>query len=953
MIMNPNYKELYEKYEILKEENIRLRDEVELLRKILSKEESETNSSIDFTMVKETTSLDQNDNLVTMNSTSDEKIKLFKSLFKGRDDVCAKRWRNKPGYSPFCFNDFKSGICNKPKVKCSECKSSDFAPLDEERIEGHLLGKYVLGLYPMTSDDTCFLLAIDFDEYIWSEDVKVIIKICKENNIPVYAERSRSGDGCHLWFFFENEIKASQARKFGTAILNISMEECEKIKFSSYDRLFPSQDFLPKYGFGNLIALPLQKSAREHGNSVFIDENLEVIDDQWQYLSQIQKISENDISRVSKGHKIIDLGVESETLKLDKKTIAINKNDFPEIVVMERCGGIKIFKHGLSSKALLLLRKLASYANPEFYAKQAMRLSTYGIPRVSVIYDEEDESIILPRGVEVELLKIFDENNIKYLINDTRYNGEEVQIRFKGQLTDKQEEAFCELSKYNEGVLAATTGFGKTVIGARIIAEKRCPTLILVHTKELAKQWKVRLEHFLQISESIEKHKKNKSLIGQLGGGKKQLSGIVDIAIMQSMFEKDKSVKQLINQYGLIIVDECHHISAANFSRIISSANAKYIYGLTATPIRKDGHHPIIFMHCGPIRYKVDAKKEALQREFNHYIIPRFTSTRMPIFKKHNEWHITEVYQHICESKYRNELIVSDIIVSINAGRNPLVLTERTSHINYLVKLMEGMDFEVIVLSGNLKTKERNKSHKKIEALEDGDRFVIIATGKLIGEGFDEARLDTLFMAMPIAWKGTIAQYAGRLHRNYEGKNEVLIYDYVDVHIPVLERMYHKRLTAYRSLGYSIKDSDSKETIENSIYDEANYFEYLIRDIKAAKKNILISSPYLQKKKVNDIKEILIEKYKAGVRVTLCLKMLEEYTKHNSQFIDDFINEMKREGIDIIQIPNNYLKFMVIDNAIVWYGGIDILGRSYNDNSLIRILDEVLANELIGEIAEP
>ncbi|MDY0315996.1 MAG: DEAD/DEAH box helicase family protein [Bacteroidales bacterium] len=546
----------------------------------------------------------------------------------------------------------------------------------------------------------------------------------------------------------------------------------------------------------------------------------------------------------------------------------------------------------------------------------------------------------------------FDTPIIKYLINDTRYNGKEIRVEFKGQLTDKQEEAFCELSKYNEGVLSATTGFGKTVIGARVIAEKRRPTLILVHTKELAKQWKARLEQFLQISEPIEKDKNNKSLIGQLGGGKKQLSGIIDIAIMQSMFEKDKGVKQLINQYGLIIVDECHHISATNFSRIISSANAKYIYGLTATPIRKDGHHPIIFMHCGPIRFKVDAKKEALLREFEHYIIPRFTGTRMPVFKKYNEWHITEVYQHICESKHRNQLIVADIIESINAGRNPLVLTERTSHINDLVKLMEGMDFEVIVLSGNLKTKERNKSHKKIEALEDGDRFVIIATGKLIGEGFDEARLDTLFMAMPIAWKGTIAQYAGRLHRNYKGKNEVLIYDYVDVHIPVLERMYHKRLTAYRSLGYSIKDSDSKEDIENSIYDETNYFEYLIKDIKTAEKNILISSPYLQKKKVNEIKEILIEKYKAGVRITLCLKKLEEYTKHNSQFIDDFINEMKREGIDIIQIPNNYLKFMVIDNAIVWYGGIDILGRSYNDNSLIRILDEVLANELIGVITE-
>ena len=949
--MNLNYKELYEKYKILEGENKRLRDEVGRLRKILSKEKLETDTSVDFTIVKET-GLDYNDNLVTMNSASKEKIQLFMSLFKGRAEVCAKRWKNKPGYSPYCFNDFKPGICNKPKIKCCDCKNNDFAPLDEERIEGHLLGKYVLGLYPMTLNDTCFILVMDFDESTWSKDVKIVMKICYEKNIPVYAERSRSGNGCHLWFFFEKEIKASLARKFGTMILNISMEKSGDIKFTSYDRLFPSQDFLQKDGFGNLIALPLQKQAREQGNSVFIDKNLKEIDDQWHYLSQIQKIPEEHVLRFCKINKVIDAGIDSETSKIDNSSIS--KTDFPDIVILERCRGVKISKNGLSSKGLLLLRKLASYANPEFYAKQAMRQSAYGVPRVTVVYDEDDESIILPRGIESELLTLFEKNNIKYLINDNRYEGKQFQIKFDGQLNSRQEEAFLELNCYNEGVLSATTGFGKTVIGARIIAEKSCPTLILVHTKELARQWKERLEQFLQIDEVAEKQTKKNSAIGQLGGGKKELFGIVDIVIMQSMFEKDKSVKQIINQYGLIIVDECHHISATNFSRIISSSAAKYIYGLTATPIRKDGHHPIIFMHCGPIRHKVNAKHEALLREFEHYIIPRFTSTRMPIFKKHDEWHITEVYKHICESNYRNELIVADIVESINAGRNPLVLTERTSHINQLVQLMVGMDFEVIVLSGNLKTKERKKSLEKIESLKDGDRFVIVATGKLIGEGFDEARLDTLFMTMPIAWKGTIAQYAGRLHRNYKGKNEVLIYDYVDVHIPVLERMYHKRLTAYRSVGYSIKDGESEEAIVSTIYDETNYLKYLIPDIKLAKENILISSPYLQKRKIDEIKELLIERYRSGTRITLCIKTLEEYeNKHNSQFIVDFINEMKKEGIDIIQIPNNHLKFMVVDNVIVWYGDINILGRSYNDSSLIKINDEVLANELIGEITEP
>ena len=470
--------------------------------------------------------------------------------------------------------------------------------------------------------------------------------------------------------------------------------------------------------------------------------------------------------------------------------------------------------------------------------------------------------------------------------------------------------------------------------------------------QELAAQWKERLEQFLEIDEVIEKRRKNSSIIGQLGGGKNTINGIIDIAIMQSMFEADKSIKHMINQYGLVLVDECHHISATNFSRILSATDAKYAYGLTATPIRKDGHHPIIFMHLGPIRYKVDAKQEAKKRDFEHFIVPRFTSTRMPLYKNQEEWHITEVYQLICESNYRNELIVSDVVHAIDSGRNPLILTERTSHIEKLVNLMSDKDFEVIVLSGGLKTSERKESLRKIRALEDKDRFVIIATGKLIGEGFDEARLDTLFMAMPIAWKGTIAQYAGRLHRNFEGKDEVLIYDYVDVHIPVLERMYHKRLTAYRSVGYSVRSNGTEHNIENGIYDEANYFEHVVNDIRDAEKNILISSPFLQKKKINGIKEVLIEKYKMGTRIVLCIKNLDEYAQKHRLYIEEFINEIEKEGIQVIQLPKNRYKFMIVDNKTVWYGGIDILGGSYDDNSLIRIEDEDLANELVGVISE-
>jgi len=582
-----------------------------------------------------------------------------------------------------------------------------------------------------------------------------------------------------------------------------------------------------------------------------------------------------------------------------------------------------------------------------------MRQSTFGTPRVTAIYIENEQYIVLPRGVEVSLLNFLDRSDIRYSIIDKRFIGRPLDIKFLGLLNQNQEAAFSELNRYDEGVLSATTGFGKTVIGARIIAEKSVPTLILVHTKELAVQWQDRLEQFLEINESVESNRRRKaSVVGQLGGGKKTLNGIVDIAMMQSMFEKNRDVKSLINQYGLIIVDECHHVSATNFSRILCAADSKYVYGLTATPIRKDGHHPIIFMHCGPIRYKVDAKQEAKRRDFDHFIVPRFTSARMPAFKMNDEWHITEVYQHICQSNYRNELIVADIEEAINAGRNPLVLTERTSHIELLVEMMKDKEYEVIVLTGELKPKIRKAALERIRSLNDGDRFVIVATGKLIGEGFDEARLDTLFMALPIAWKGTIAQYTGRLHRNYEGKEEVLIYDYVDVHIPVLERMYHKRLTAYRSVGYSIKAYNEGIDVESIIYNESDYFGHVISDIRNAGKNILVSSPFLQKKKVDSIKDLLVEKYNSGVRITLCIKRIEDYSDKQKVYISMFISEISKQGINVIQVAQNRYKFMIIDNKIVWYGGVDIFGGSFDESSLIRIQNEELANELLGTIPE-
>lgn len=735
------------------------------------------------------------------------------------------------------------------------------------------------------------------------------------------------------------------------AILSMAMEECGSIQFSSYDRLFPSQDYLQKEGFGNLIALPLQKEPRENGNSVFLDENFEMIPDQWAYMAKMQRISKETLLKIGRMAPVETKEEKQKGSTRWEAGVGITLVDFPEHLIIERINGLQIEKSALSPRGLYFLRGLASYANPEFLQKQAMRQTTYGIPRMTIVYEEDEDFIILPRGKEEVLLEKLTAMKISYEVRDARRLGTDISVSFKGELRAQQEEAFQALSQHEEGVLSATTGFGKTVVGARLIAEKRCSTLVLVHTRELADQWKKRLEEFLDIHADMErtpgKGKRRKSIIGQLGGGKDALHGIVDIALMQSLFEKDKSVKPLIHDYGLIIVDECHHISAKNFSRILARADAKYVYGLTATPIRKDGHDPIIFMHLGPIRFRIDAKKEAEKRDFDHFILPRYTNIRLPLGKEQKDWSITDIYKRICESEIRNEIIAEDVLEAVRDGRYPLVLTERASHVETLTKKMEEKGLCPIVLTGKMKAKDRREALAKIAATEERDHSVIVATGKLIGEGFDVPRLDTLFMAMPIAWKGTITQYSGRLHRSFENKKEVMIYDYVDVHIPVLERMYQKRVSAYNGLGYALRTEEAYNP-EEGIFDGKSYFEPLMEDLRKAKSSILISSMYVSGKRLKEMKELLIEKFREGVWITLNIRPLNEYSEVHRKGLSEVLLDLEENGIFVCYTKENYLKFVMMDHELIWYGGIDLLSEKKENDSMIRVYSESLADELSG-----
>lgn len=967
------YNELFEKYRKLLEENQRLKNENEDFRKRLGLPlpstyiKNDVQASIEVNDIQLVEAVKPGH--VTNSSSPEDKINLFMSLFRGRDDVYAKRWQNKEGksgYSPVCLNEWARGICNKPKIKCSECDNRNYAVLDFAAIDKHLRGKDVFGIYPMLPDETCYFLAIDFDDEGWEKDISALRDICAEKNIPIAVERSRSGNGAHVWFFFNDKVNAASARKFGTALLTHAMAKRHEIKFTSYDRLFPNQDTLPKGGLGNLIALPLQLNARRNNNSVFIDENLRPYEDQWNFLSSIRKLSESEIdlyiSQLCSGSELGDLrqneDEECKPWERSKTNYKLSKSDFPDTVYVAKANMLYISKNGFSHKALNIVKRLAAFKNPDFYKAQAMRLPTFDKPRIISLSDETPEYLCLPRGCELDLINLFNAHKLDVKWVDKSYSGKQIDVEFTGQLRDEQEDAVNSMIQYDIGVLSATTAFGKTVIGAKIISVKKVNTLILVHTQQLLEQWKERLNQFLVINEDLPSdeikkrgRKKSRSLIGQLGGGKNNLSGIIDIAIMQSLVKGDE-VKEFIRNYGMVIVDECHHVPAFSFEQILKNVAGKYVYGLTATPVRQDGHHPIIFMHCGPVRYKVDARKQAEKRPFEHYVIPRFTPFRKPVSQDEKEWSIGQIYAEISTSQIRNKLIIDDVIKSVNEGRNPIVLTERTAHVEVIANALKEVLPNVITLTGGMSAKERKAALERLSSIPAESNIVIVATGKFVGEGFDEPRLDTLFLAMPVAWKGTVQQYAGRLHRLYQNKSEVQIYDYVDVHVGVLERMYQKRLKGYASIGYSARgDSRPFESI-NTIFDNSNFLTVFSNDISSAKSDIVIVSPYVTKKRLSQMLSILMTGINNGAKLTVITRPETDYKERDRLTFKEMISSIKNTGASIIFKSNIHQKFAVIDQRIVWYGSINLLSFGNSEESIMRLDSLNIANELIGTLDE-
>lgn len=912
--------------------------------------------------------------------------KVFFSMFWGRTDVYSKRTIKKStgevNYYTQCHNFWKNGCLRitGSKIKCQDCPKQAYKELKKEQIMEHLRGSAedatdVIGVFPLLSDDTCRFIVFDFDNHekdagkndfantdeLWKEEVDSLRKICDINRIDALVERSRSGRGAHLWIFFQKPIKAGLARKFGNALLNKGAESVNLKSFRFYDRMLPMQNHLPAGGLGNLIALPLQGQALKVGNSAFVDEHWNAYPDQWEVLLSRKKLSkefiEDKIKEWSEGSLEIVANCkdifENDNEKPWDRTKHFQKEDVDGIMQITLSDGVYVDAVNLQPRIQNQIRRMAAFSNPVFFKNQAMGLSNFENYRYIYLGSDEGRFIKVPRGILENITEACEKAGIAYEIDDKRSKGHPIHAEFTGELKESQKLAVEKLLQYDSGILNAATAFGKTVVCCDVIAKKQVSTLILLQSSTLMEQWQEALDKFLQIDEELPEYetptgrkKKRKSVIGKLQGAHDSTTGIIDLAMAGSVCKNGEYHRRL-KEYGLILVDECHHAASDTIVDILQEANAKYVYGVTATPFRGDGLEKINDMLLGPIRYRYTSKDRAKEQGIAHLVYPRFTRAVAPRFSQ-DKMHPNEAYEIIRNHEDRDELIIRDVKQCVDDGRTPVVLSKYVEHSQRLYQRLINYADKVFLLSGRNSKKEHKEILKQMSQVTPGESMILVATGKLIGEGFDYPRLDTLIMATPVAWKGVVEQYAGRLNRDYNGKKSVIIYDYVDSHISMFDRMYHKRLKAYKQIGYDIfSPTGTQKQMANAIFDIDNYADVYRNDLLTAEKEIIISSPAISGKKVYDMIHLLKEKQEAGIKIVIVTWKSDSYGYGDSAYWQELHEQMRRAGFEMNLVEDYCEHYCIIDRQVVWYGSMNFLGKEDAEDNLMRIADEKIANELL------
>ena len=911
-----------------------------------------------------------------------ELVQFYYSMFKGRRDVYSLRSgkhnakTGKHGYYTQCDNFWKAGLCGKKdgkNTKCQSCPNQKYKPLTGDVIYAHLTGvkedcSDVVGLYPVWPDETCNYLVFDFDNHDessnsvkWQEEANALRAICADNDVPCLVERSRSGKGAHVWMFFEKAINIKKARLFGAALLDKGAESVNQQSFDTYDRMIPAQDKLPEGGLGNLVALPLQGRAVKNGNSVFVDEKWQPYHDQWSVLKNTGKLSETFIDEKlsSWGNKY---SISSNTDNEIPGQISIDETPWENSIKFERSDTKGTVRIVLADKAYVdktdikprlqnKIRRLAAYNNPEYFKNQGMGISTFGIPRIVYSGEDTEQFIAIPRGCLNKLCKNLKSSNIDYSVEDKRNTGKEINVSFAGELYPEQQDAVNSLTGHDFGVLAAATGFGKTVVGSYLISERKVNTLILVHNNEIMQNWINDLERFLVIKEDYPQYmtktgrvKTRKSLIGRLTGAHNSMTGIIDVAMVTSLGSGD-SIKPFVKDYGMVIMDECHHGAAESIEAVLSKVNAKYVYGLTATVKREDGKDKTVLMQFGPVRFRFTAKDKIRLQGMEHILEPRFT----PIISTKEKLTLNEAYEIVVNSDFRNSLIASDIEACIKQGHTPLVLSKRKAQIDVLFEKVKDKADHVLVLTGGKKQSERKELRERLGSISESESLIVLATGQYIGEGFNCSRLDMLFLAMPIAWDGNVEQYTGRLNRSHDGKNRVTVIDYVDHHIEMFANMYNKRLRTYKRIGYELSQDVERKHDDRFIYDSETYSEVFRGDIINAKAEVMISSPYVS----TPGSERLIHNFSAMKSKDASISLITYPASHYSDDIKDRIenihNRLNMAGIKVLfadYIPSRYA---VIDKEILWYGSMNLVSNIKEDDDEMRIVSRSVAKALIEE----